>query len=95
MLNIDKAKGKIQKDNSNYIVGAKFVTKENAETVISSIEKDLRIYNNAVRFIIRDNMIEIMLDSNATLCVYYFTGIEVFRDVVRALPEFGLDILNL
>lgn len=95
MLNIDKAKGEIQPNKGKYIVAAKFVTTEDAQTVLSSIEKDLRIYKNAIRFIIRDNMIEIMLDSNATLCVYYFTRIEVFKDVVMALPEFELDILDL
>ena len=53
------------------------------------------IYPNIVRFIIRQNMIELMLDNNATLYTYYFMEEEVFDEVVAKLEKFNVVKLKL
>ena len=94
-VNLNSIKKKVQNGNSNYIMGIKFVTDENAETVICTIKKDFMIYPNIVRFIIRQNMIELMLDNNATLYTYYFMEEEVFDEVVAKLEKFNVVKLKL
>ena len=80
-INIDNAKKEVQPHGNGYLVGIKFVTNEDAQTVIRGIKKDLMIYKNVARFIIRDNIIDIMLSNNATLCSYYFTNKEALDEV--------------
>lgn len=94
-VNLNSIKKTVQNGTSHYIAGIKFVTDENAETVIRTIKKDFMIYPNIIRFIIRQNMIDLMLDNNATLYTYYFMEKEVFDEVVAKLEKFNVVKLKL
>ena len=95
MIKIDDVKEIVQNGTKHYIVGIKFVTYESAENVLQSIKKDLMIYKDIVQFVVNDNFIEVILSSNATLCIYYFTDSEVFDEVVKELPKFDIRIVNV
>lgn len=84
-INIDQAKKEVHPNGNGYLVGIKFVTDEDAQTILHSIEKDLRIYKNVARLIVRDNMVDIMLSNNATLFSYYFTNKKVLDEVLEKL----------
>ena len=94
-LNIDTAKLKVQGDTTNYIMGIKFVTYEDPEIVLFSIKKDLMVFPNIIRFVIKDNMINLRLDNNGTVYTYYFTKKRVFDKVVDKLGQFNKPILKL
>lgn len=95
-INIDRVKRIVQNGTNHYIVGIKLVTFETAETVLFTIKKDLMIYKKDIeRFVVSDNTIKIGLKDNATLYVYYFTNKDVFDEVIKELPKFNVEILNL
>ena len=94
-ININKAKTEIQKGYVAYISGAKFVTTEDSNIVLKTIRKDLMIYPNIIRFVVRGNIIDLTLDSNATLYSYYFLNQEVLTEVLEELPKFNIPILKL
>ena len=95
MIKIDDVKEIVQKGTKHYIVGIKFVTYESAENVLQSIKKDLMIYKDIIEFVVEDNLINIILSSNATLYAYYFTDSKVFDEVVKELPKFDIRIVNV
>ena len=94
-LDIDTAKRKVQTGTTHYIAGIKFVTYEDPEIVLFSIKKDLMIFPNVIRFVIKDNMINLGLDNNGTVYTYYFTKKKVFDEVVDKLSKFNIEILKL
>ena len=91
-LNIDQIKADVQKGYNKYILGIKFVTYEDADTVLFTIKKDLREYNVAKLFVCNTNTMEVILESNATLCVYYFLNREVYQEVIDALKELDVSV---
>ena len=95
MIKIDDVKEIVQNGTKHYIVGIKFVTYETAETVLHTIKKDLMIYKDIIQFVVEDNIINIILSSNATLYTYYFTDSKVFDEVVKELPKFDIRIVNV
>lgn len=94
-LDIDTAKRKVQTGTTHYIAGIKFVTYEDPEIVLFSIKKDLMIFKNISRFVIKDNTIIIELEGNATLYTYYFMKQKVFYEVVDKLGQFNKPIRKL
>lgn len=87
-MNIDEIKKECQITTHSYIVGLKFVTTETVDEVMSSIRRDINIYDNLCRFIIFNNRIEIGLCTNATLAIYYFTEQStIFEEVLNRLKE--------
>lgn len=94
-FDLEKVKQEVQKGTSHYILGIKFVTTETSEIVIQTIKKDMMIYKNINRFIIQDNVLEVRLDNNATLCAFYFFKSEVLAEVLEKLPELNVEILKL
>lgn len=60
-MNIDEIKKECQITTHSYIVGLKFVTTETVDEVMSSIRRDINIYDDLCRFIIFNNLIEIGL----------------------------------
>lgn len=87
-MNIDEIKKECQTTTHLYIVGLKFVTTETVDEVISSIKRDIDIYDKLCRFIILDNRIELGLYTNATPAIYYFTEQStIFEDVLKELKE--------
>ena len=100
-MNIDKIKKECQITTHSYIVGLKFVTTETVNEVISSIKRDINIYDKLCRFIIVDNRIELGLYTNATPAIYYFTEQStIMEEVLEILKELckenkiGLTIIN-
>lgn len=86
-MNIDEIKKECQTTNL-YIVGLKFVTTETVNQVMSSIKRDIQIYDKLCRFIIFNNRIEIGLCTNATPAIYYFTEQStIFEEVLKQLEE--------
>lgn len=94
-LDIDTVKRKVQTGTTHYIAGIKFVTYEDPEIVLFSIKKDLMIFKNISRFVIKDNTIIIELEGNATLYTYYFMKQKVFYEVVDKLGQFNKPIRKL
>lgn len=91
-MNIDEIKKECQITTHNYIVGLKFVTTETVDEVMSSIRRDINIYDNLCRFIIFNNRIEIGLCTNATPAIYYFTEQStIFEEVLNELKELCKD----
>ena len=91
-VDIEKAKQKVQYTTHSYIVGLKFVTTETADEVLRGIKRDLDIYPNIARFVVKGNLIKIGLKTNATPCAYYFMNQKVFDEVVSELPKFDIPI---
>lgn len=94
-LNINFIKKRVQKGVMDYIIGVKLVTTEDSEIVLKTLKKDLRIYSNINRFIIKDNTIKVNLDNNATLYVYYFLNNKILEEVLEELPSLGKEVINL
>ena len=92
-IDIDKIKRVIQ-GNSRYMRAIKFVTSEDARTVLESIKKDLMIFKDVERIIIEKDTIELTRE-NATIYTYYFTDAEVFAEVLDGLDAFEVRILKL
>ena len=87
-MNIDEIKKECQTTTNLYIVGLKFVTTETVDQVMSSIKRDIQIYDKLCRFIIFNNRIEIGLCTNATPAIYYFTEqTTIFEEVLKQLEE--------
>lgn len=87
-MNIDEIKKECQTTTNLYIVGLKFVTTEIVNQVMSSIKRDIQIYDKLCRFIIFNNRIEIGLCTNATPAIYFFTEQStVFEEVLKQLEE--------
>jgi hypothetical protein len=87
-MNIDEIKKECQITTHSYIVGLKFVTTETVDEVMSSIRRDINIYDDLFRFIIFNNRIEIGLCTNATPAIYYFTEQStIFEEVLNRLKE--------
>ena len=95
MNQINRIKDTVQKGYRGYIVSIKIVTDEEADTVIYTLKKDFMSVKNIGRFIVRENIIEVQLDTNGTLCALYFTDKNVFERVVERLKEFDVEIVNL
>lgn len=95
MNQINRIKDTVQKGYRGYIVSIKIVTDEEADTVIYTLKKDFMSVKNIGRFIVRENIIEVQLDTNGTLCALYFTDKKVFERVVERLKEFDVEIVNL
>lgn len=91
-LNIDHIKADVQRGYTKYILGIKFVTYEDADTVLFTIKKDLRDYNVAKLFVSNTNTVEVILESNATLCVYYFLNREVYQEVMDTLKDLDVSV---
>lgn len=87
-INIDQVKKEVQKNGGNYLLAIKVITNEPTQKVVANMKKEMKIHNNVIRFIVRDNIIEIMLSNNATLCSYYFTRKEIQDEVVEKLKEY-------
>lgn len=91
-MNIDEIKKECQTTTNLYIVGLKFVTTETVDQVMSSIKRDIQIYDKLCRFIIFNNRIEIGLCTNATPAIYYFTEQStIFEEVLKELKELCKD----
>ena len=87
-MNMDEIKKECQTTTNLYIVGLKFVTTETVDQVMSSIKRDIQIYDKLCRFIIFNNRIEIGLCTNATPAIYYFTEQStIFEEVLKKLEE--------
>lgn len=87
-MNIDEIKKECQTTTNLYIVGLKFVTTETVDQVMSSIKRDIQIYDKLCRFIIFNNRIELGLCTNATPAIYYFTEQStIFEEVLKQLEE--------
>ena len=87
-MNIDEIKKECQTTTNLYIVGLKFVTTETVDQVMSSIKRDIQIYDKLCRFIIFNNRIEIGLCTNATPAIYYFTEqTTIYEEVLKQLEE--------
>jgi|GEM_PF-2243416 len=87
-MNIDEIKKECQITTHSYIVGLKFVTTETVTEVMSSIKRDIKIYDKLCRFIIFNNRIELGLCTNATPAIYYFTEQStIFEEVLKQLEE--------
>lgn len=87
-MNIDEIKKECQTTTRLYIVGLKFVTTETVDEVMSSIRRDINIYDKLCRFIILNNRIELRLYTNATPAIYYFTEQStIFGEVLKQLKE--------
>lgn len=87
-MNINEIKKECQTTTNLYIVGLKFVTTETVDQVMSSIKRDIQIYDKLCRFIIFNNRIEIGLCTNATPAIYYFTEqTTIFEEVLKQLEE--------
>lgn len=87
-MNIDEIKKECQTTTRLYIVGLKFVTTETVDEVMSSINRDIKIYDKLCRFIVFDNRIELGLYTNATPAIYYFTEQStIFEEVLKQLKE--------
>lgn len=87
-MNINEIKKECQTTTNLYIVGLKFVTTETVDQVMSSIKRDIQIYDKLCRFIIFNNRIEIGLCTNATPAIYYFTEQStIFDEVLKQLEE--------
>ena len=87
-MNIDEIKKECQNTTNLYIVGLKFVTTETVNQVMSSIKRDIQIYDKLCRFIIFNNRIELGLYTNATPAIYYFTEQStLFEEVLKQLEE--------
>lgn len=87
-MNIDKIKKECQTTTSLYLVGLKFVTTETVDEVMSSIKRDIQIYDKLCRFIIFNNRIELGLYTNATPAIYYFTEQStIFEEILKQLKE--------
>lgn len=93
-FDIDTIKRKVQTNTTHYIAGIKFVTYEGAEIVLFSIKKDLMIFKDITRIIVKDNMI-LLEKGNATVYTYYFTKQKVFDEVVDKLGQFDKPIRNI
>lgn len=91
-LDINEAKKEVQEGYTEYIYGIKFVTNENPETVLKTIKKDLQIYSNIERILIRRPIIDVMLNNNATLYSYYFLDGETLEQVLEKLPSLNKQI---
>ena len=89
-IDIEQAKREVQKGYTKYISSVKFVTYEDADTVLYTVRKDLMSHKNVAKFMLKGNMIEVLLDTNALLCTFYFTDKEVLKEVWKKLPEFGI-----
>lgn len=91
-MNIDEIKKECQTTTNLYIVGLKFVTTETVDQVMSSIKRDIQIYDKLCRFIIFNNRIELGLYTNATPAIYYFTEQStIFEEVLKQLKELCKD----
>lgn len=87
-MNIDEIKKECQTTTRLYLVGLKFVTTETVDEVMSSINRDIQIYDKLCRFIIFNNRIELGLYTNATPAIYYFTEEStIFKEVLKRLKE--------
>ena len=100
-MNIDEIKKECQNTTNLYIVGLKFVTTETVDQVMSSIKRDIQIYDKLCRFIIFNNRIELGLYTNATPAIYYFTDeSKIMEEVLKLLKELckekniGLTVIN-
>lgn len=100
-MKIDEIKKECQITTHSYIVGLKFVTTETVAEVMSSIKRDIKIYDNLCRFIIVENRIELGLETTATPAIYYFTEkSEIMKEVLKLLKELckekniGLTVIN-
>lgn len=89
-IDIEQAKREVQKGYTGYISSIKFVTYEDADTVINTIRKDLMSHKNVDKFMFKDNMIEVLLKTNALLCTYYFINQEVIEEVYKKLLSLGV-----
>lgn len=91
-MNIDEIKKECQTTTKLYIVGLKFVTTETVNQVMSSIKRDIQIYDKLCRFIILNNCIELGLYTNTTPAIYYFTEQStIFEEVLNELKELCKD----
>ena len=91
-IDINSVKQEVQSGYSNFISGIKIVTTENKDIVLHTIKKDIMVHPNSCAFIIRDYIIDLTLDNNATLYSYYFINPEVLKEVLEELPRFNLPI---
>ena len=93
-INVDKVKKEVQITTHNYIVGLKFVTTETKMEVLSSIKRDLDIYDIG-RFIVRDGIIKLHLNNTNMIPVaYYFLNLNTYLEVKRELANFGIEIIK-